>query len=155
MLKYIYTLGICFLLWGCPVYDPAPGELDILNYTDSAIYVYNTCLDSLPGEYGLKLFLNAGGGTDACGHEMKDTIAPDYRINAYSWGTFLGFGTPKKKETRCKDNKLRLYFIKEITMRTKTWEEIFKNQLYEKKMVLTQEQLDSLCWRVTYEPDKR
>lgn len=155
MLKYFCALGICFLLWGCPVYDPASGELDILNYTDSAIYVYHTCLDSLPSGFGLKLFLNAGGGTDACEHKMKDTIAPNYRINAYGWGTFFEFGSPKKRETGCKDNALRLYFIKEITMRTKTWKEISKNQLYEKKMILTQKQLDSLCWRVTYEPNKK
>lgn len=155
MFKYLCTLGVCFLLWGCPVYDPASGELDILNYTDSAIYVYHTCLDSLPFEYGLKLFLNVGGGIDECGHTKKDTIAPSYRINAYSWGSIGGLGTPKRRETGCKDNKLRLYFIKEITMRTKTWEEIFKNQLYEKKVVLDQKQLDSLCWRVTYEPEKK
>jgi hypothetical protein len=102
----------------------------------------------------LKLFLNAGGGTDAYGHKMKDTIAPYYRINAYSWGGITGLGTPKKKETTCKDNKLRLYFIKEITMRTKTWEEICKNGLYVKKMILSQQELDSLNWRITYETGK-
>ncbi len=150
----MHSWNLLSLIW-CPVYDPASGGLDILNYTDSAIYVYYTCSDTLIEEYGLKLFLNAGGGTDACGHTMKDTIAPDYRINAYSWGSIRVPETPERRETGCKDNKLRLYFIKEITMRTKTWEEISKNQLYEKKMVLDQKQLDSLCWRVTYEPEKK
>jgi hypothetical protein len=103
----------------------------------------------------LKLFLNTGGGTDASGHKIKDTIAPSYRINAYSWGSIGGLGTPNKQETECKDNKLKLYFIKEITMRTKTWEEICKDQLYEKRVILTQQQLDNLNWRITYEPDKR
>jgi hypothetical protein len=37
MLKYLCTLGISFLLYGCPVYDPPAGSLDIFNYTDSAI----------------------------------------------------------------------------------------------------------------------
>ncbi len=64
---------------------------------------------------------------------MKDTISPGYRVNAYSWGGIVGFGTPKKQEITCKDNKLRLYFIKEITMRTKTWEEICKNQYMKKR----------------------
>ncbi len=54
-----------------------------------------------------------------------------YRINAYSWGSIRVLGTQKRQETGCKDNKLRLYFIKEITMRTKTWEEISKDQLYD------------------------
>ena len=102
----------------------------------------------------MKLFLNTGGGTDECGNKKKDTIAPNYRINAYSWGEINVFGTPEKPHIDCDDNKLRLYFIKEATMRTKSWEEIYRNQLYEKKIILTQKQLDNLCWKVTYESGK-
>lgn len=156
MLKYIFSLAILPILGGCALFmDPPTGELRILNYTDSAIYVYSTCSDSLPYEYGLKLFVNYGGGTDECGNKMRDTSSPNYRINAYSYGTISGFGSPEKRQTQCTDNKLRLYFIKEITMRAKTWEEIYKNQLYEKKMILTQEQLNNLCWKVTYEATKK
>lgn len=148
-----YPLWLSFLLLGCPVYDPPSGQLEILNYTDSAVYVYHTCSDSLPCDYGMKLFLSAGGGTDASGRTMKDTIAPSYRINAYSWGNITGLGAIEKPVTACRDHKLRLYFIKETTMRTKTWEEICQSELYEKKITLTQQELDSMGWRLAYEPE--
>lgn len=156
MFKYTCSFIICTLLEGCALFmDPPTGELKILNYTDSAVYVYSTCSDSLPYEYALQLFLNYGSDIDECGNKMRDTIAPNYRINAYSWGVISGFGNAKNLQTQCKDNRLRLYFIKEATMRTKPWEEIYKHQLYEKKMVLSQGQLENLCWKVIYEPSKK
>lgn len=156
MSKYIHCILLCYLLAGCAMFmDPPTGELKILNYSDSAVYVYSTCSDSLPYEYGLKLFVNYGGGVDECGNRMRDTIAPNYRVNAYSWGTLSGFGNAENPKITCGNNKLRLYFIKEATMRTKSWKEIYKGQLYEKKMVLTQQQLNNLCWKVVYETNEK
>ena len=153
MLKYITLFTICILLEGCPLYmDPPTARLQILNYTDAAVYVYHTCSDSLPCEEGLKLFLNVGSGsTDACGKKIKDTIAPNYRINAYSWGQIDVSGSPENPKIECKNNKLNLFFITESTMRKKTWDQICENQLFEKKIVVNQAELDSVCWRITYE----
>ena len=147
MFKFIILICICSCICGC-VYDPQTGALNIFNNTDSAIYVYVTYTDSLPLKYGLKLFEH-GGGTDAYSNNMPDTISPNYRINAYSWQLFFGFGAVEKPTLyRGRGGKLSLFFIKEITMRTRIWKEIYKGQLYEKKMVLTQEQLNNLCWKV-------
>lgn len=154
MKKLLILLIGCCVIWGCPAYDPSSGSIEILNYTDSAIYVYSTCSDKFPGnEDGLELFLkvNSSGNKDRCGQTIRDTIAPSYRINAYSWGGVFVGGTADNPRVVCGTNIMTLYFIKEITIRTKTWKEICEKQLYEKKNILTQEQLEKVCWRVTYD----
>ena len=151
--QIIFCLTIFVTITGC-VMDPPTGELNIFNNSDSAVYVYNTYADSLSLEHGLKLFI-AAGGQDACGNPMPDTTTPPYRVNAFSWQSFFGFGTPDNPRfDKNSGGKLTLYFIKEITMKTRNWVEICENRLYEKKMVFNQRQLDSLCWRVMYNGKK-
>lgn len=152
-MKYLYALLISCLLSGCPVYDPASATINILNYSDSAIYVSQSCDGSFDCKSPLKLFLVVKvPRTDSRGNKMKDTIAPNYRINAYSYGIIYADGSPEKPLLPCEGNNLTLFYIKEITMRTKTWEEICKNQLFVKKVILTKEALDSADWRIIYEP---
>jgi RHS repeat-associated protein len=76
--------------------------------------------------------------------------APDYRINAYS---FQHIGLPANNSIikNCKDKKLRIFFIKEEIMREHSWEEICSKQLYEKKITLTEEELQQNNWVVVYE----
>ena len=38
-------------------YDPASATIDILNYFDSAIYIYKTCEDSVSNQDSLSLFI--------------------------------------------------------------------------------------------------
>jgi hypothetical protein len=141
----ILTISSC-------VYDPPSGCISILNYTDSAIYVYVTCSDTLPKSPPLVLFLNLSGHDriDESGNKMGDTISPDYRINAHSHGLIKVSGTPDKPHTFCDNDSLILFFIKEIYIRTKTWDEICKNRVYEKQMIFSQNNLDSVGWKITY-----
>ncbi len=152
MKYFLLTIAITFLN-GCFTYDPPLGVLTILNYSDSAIYVYSTCSDSIELSPKLNLFgIWPGNGVDENGQKKEPLYSPNYRINAYSYGNINVNGTVKKPCLSCEDKKLRLFFIKEHTMRTKSWEEICKAQSYANSMVLTENQLDSLKWKITYKP---
>src|SRR5688572_20002261 len=101
IISKISLLISCLTLLGC-VYDPPNGAISIHNYSDAAIYVYATCSNSLPCDRPLVLFQTLGGGAfDAKGKAMKDTISPDYRINAYSYGSSHVWGSPEKPRLYC------------------------------------------------------
>lgn len=144
----------CLFMCGCPVYDPPMGTLTIQNHSDSAVYVYSTCYETLPCEPKLVLIQSLGSSAfDAKGNKITDTLFfPNYRINARSRGSITVGGSPKKPQVFCEDKKIKLYFISETTMRIKGWEEICKNQGYQKKMFLTREQLDFFKWNIVYKP---
>lgn len=135
----------------CPVYDPPIGTLSIHNYTDSAVYIYRTCSDSLNEESELKLFLiDSTDRIDAKGNKIPPIYSPNYRINAYSYGTLYGFGSKNNRTLECKKKRLTIYFIREQTMKLNKWEKIASHQLYETKMTFSESQLDSMNWKIRY-----
>lgn len=150
-MKYLLlTIAITFLN-GCFTYDPPSGVITILNYSDSAVYVYSTCNDSIELSPKLNLFgIWPGDVVDENGKKKEPIYSPNYRINAYSYGDINVNGTGNNPRLTCKDKKLRIFFIKEQAMRNKSWEEICKAQSYVKVMILTESQLDSLNWKITY-----
>jgi hypothetical protein len=141
MQKYIAILSV-LILCGC-TYDPPQQGIEIHNYSDSAIYIYYSTTDYINKTPELHLFENNG-------IKPYSKVSPAYRINAYSFGGIV-FGSNRKAFIEnIKDKRLRLFFIKEATMRIKTWDEIYKNQLYTKKIILSVKELDALGWQVTY-----
>jgi hypothetical protein len=92
-----------------------------------------------------------GRALDETGNKKPDTISPQYRINAYSYGDIRVSGTIENPAIHCSMDSLYLFFIAESTIRTKSWSEICKYQLYRKKIVLTEDILDSLKWKVVYD----
>ena len=48
------------------------------------------------------------------------------------------------------DKKLKIFFISESIMRTKTWDEICTYQLYKNKTVMTVDELEKAKWIITY-----
>ncbi|HEY0055263.1 MAG TPA: hypothetical protein VGB63_07900 [Pedobacter sp.] len=155
MKNLIYFLLIsCLFTWGCPAYDPPSGSLEILNYTDSPIYVLSTCSEELSAnEPGLELFLNRGNvkSTDQCGITLKDTIAPNYRIDAYSWGAVYIGGTAGNPVLNCSSKKVSVFFFSEKTIRSRKWETIISDSLYDRRMILTEAELKKACFRITYD----
>ena len=130
-------------LWACPAYDPPQKGIEVLNYTDSAIYVCFSCTDSMSITPRLRLF-------DTVFYNGIDhIISPHYRVNAFSYG---GIGTTGREMliNNCSDKKLRLFFIRESTLRNYSWDEIYKSQLFEKRIEVTTEELTKLDWIVTY-----
>lgn len=151
-MKKTIFLALYLALTACPVYDPALGTLSIHNYSDSAVYIYNTCGDSLKSEPNLELFLvDSTDRVDSQGKKMPQIYSPNYRINAYSYGKLYGFGSENDRKVPCSHKRLRLFFLKEKTIRQKTWQEIVSEKLYQKKMSFSESQLDSMNWEIKYE----
>ncbi len=142
MRKLSFLLVYIFIN-GC-IYDLPSQTFTVYNYSDSAIYIYYTCSDSIKSLPELRLFENfKKDGRDYL-------ISPNYRINAYTYGTIPAFGNREKFIDTCKNKTLKIFFIKEITMRKKPWREITQEQAYIKKMELTYKDLEKLNWIITY-----
>ena len=79
-------------------YDPLPGSLYIRNDSDEAIYVYRKygSVDLLPSSPKLQLFHYLPNMEDARGNPIDPHVSPDYRINAYAFGSMHISGSPKK-----------------------------------------------------------
>lgn len=158
MKKFIYSTIFLLLFCGCVfTYDPAPGKLYIRNNTDQAVYVYLKCgkTDVLPSEPKLELFEffknEDGAMLDALGNPIKSGfVSPEYRINAYDLGSLVIGGSAENPSLLCKENIVTLFFIKEKTMRSYDWKEIYKKQIFEKKVTITKEELENNNWIVTY-----
>lgn len=154
MKKIILIISV-FLLNSCIfTYDPPSGLLNINNNSNKAIYVYLKCgnVDSLPLYPKLELFqLVSAKMEDAKGNTIKPYyISPEYRINAYTVGSLSVWGTRKNPSLPCKENKVTLFFITEKTMQDFSWEEIYRKQLYEKKLILNEAELRRSDWEVIY-----
>jgi hypothetical protein len=139
---------------GCPVYDPPNGVLEIRNTSSEAVYVYLTCSVTLPEEPELKLKFSLGGNVfDEKGRRIIDTLYyPDYRIEPDTVGTLGVSGTPRQPLIPCEEQSVNLFFMTESIMRKYKWEEIVQGQRYQKRIQVTNKQLDSLDWEITYIP---
>lgn len=140
---------------GCVFFDETPqtGVINLQNNTESAVYVYVTYKDTLPNSPKLNLFDTIA--VDNSSQEKDNITSPIYRIDAYSYyvdfKNNVGGIVFNDYSSKSNDKKIRLYFIKESVMRTKAWNEIYKRQLYEKKMIFSEDELSKLNWEVKYE----
>jgi hypothetical protein len=83
--------------------------------------------------------------------EDNKIMYPSYRIGIDSTGC-VPIGWSKESTIRkCEDKKLRYFFIVDTVMRDNTWKEVCEKQLYEKKMVFTEEELIQMDWTVVYQ----
>ncbi len=155
---YVIFIGLIALI-GCSGHQPElPMEvITIGNYTDSALYVFCSCEDSLPIMPFLKLFDTATASfvIDEKGNKLDSIYCPNYRINAYSGGNLSLKDIVKDNHVFCKNKSIKLYFIKEQILRTKSWNEIYKKQLYARKIILTDSMLVSSKWKYIYYPVAR
>ncbi len=83
---------------------------------------------------------------------MKPIISPNYRVNAYSYQDLFGFGSEGRRRLPGNSESTNIFFISESVMRNNEWAEIVKMQLHKKRIRVTQTQLDSTDWRITYIP---
>jgi hypothetical protein len=156
MKKLIFVIFL-FLLYSCIfTYDPPRALLYVRNNSNEAVYVYLKCgnVDSLPLNPKLELFhLTSTNMKDAHGNVIEPYFfSPEYRINAYAYGSLQICGTRKKPRLPCDENDVTLFFITEKTMRNYDWEEIHKSQMFAKKTTLTKEELENKSWKYTYCP---
>ena len=137
----VLLLGLMIFFQSC---DPKFDELQIHNYSGQAIYRFYTCSDTIDALPELALFetFERNG--------KKELSAPIYRIPAYEYKPILMWGlTTFIKD--CDKSTIKIFFIREKTMKEKRWTEIVQGQLYIKKMELSVEDLEKLDWVVTYQ----
>lgn len=152
-MRHFLLLSFVVLLNGCISCDSLRGELEVKNYSDSVIYVYHSCSDSLELGHKLNLFETRSGVTDASGRIRQDSIySPKYRIDAYDYMNIVVCGPYWEPRLCCDNDTLYLFFIKESVMRTMSWGEICEKQQYEQRVVLTEEQLNKSGWSFVYYP---
>lgn len=63
---------------------------------------------------------------------VEEISSPPYRIPPYEFKSILAINWQGKINS-CPDSTLKLFVISEQTMKTKSWEEIWKNQLFYQK----------------------
>lgn len=148
----LYWIIICFVLTGCPIYDPPveTGMLEIINQSDSIWYVCLTCNHKLTIEN--RVFYQLSWGDQAYDQfgNKKDLFFPRNRIAPNDTSNFSGFGKPSKPRIYCEDRTLKVFFIKEEIMKTHSWEEICRDQKFSHKIDLTSKELDSINWKYVF-----
>ena len=149
-LRFFTIVFFLLVLSGCPVYDPPSGVLTVVNSTGSTWYVYDAC-DSLSKNRELTYYFKWDvEAYDQHGNKKQFPKFPRYRLDPGDTALFPGYGTLNKPRIRCKGGKLNLFFISEMDMRTRTWEDISREQIYSYKHSFSQKELDSLGWLVNF-----
>jgi len=126
----------CVMDCGCAIF--------VLNNSNHTIYVYNAYdEDFLSMSRKLELLWR---------YDDNETYYPPYRAAPDSMAgiTFSG----KHNDIfnlYLKDGELRLFIIREDSLLKYTWNEICEKQLYEKKLIVTEKELEENNWTIVYE----
>lgn len=132
-MKKIICISCMFSFSSCIFsYDPPRGALRVHNNSSDTIYVYyhDGKADSLPR---------------VPSYYVLGLIMP----NMYNRWAICG--TPKKPRL-CGNNDRTLFFITKGTIDNYDLDEIYNDQMYIKKMTLTEEYLKKNNWEYTYSP---
>ncbi len=142
----ILLSGVFFA--GC-IYDPPTGVISVKNSTDEAVYIAFSCADTLSYQNGLKVKVHIGANAyDTNGNKIPDTMYyPQYRVPVDSTRWFAVGGTPSHPNIGC-DDCIKVFVIADSVMLKYPWADICKNKRYVKKITYTQNQLDSLGWKL-------
>jgi hypothetical protein len=152
MKKLIY-ISCIFLFYGCIfTYDPARGLLYIHNNSDENVYVYS--------KFGNADSLTLVSGYVILENRNVDTVPLFSGLELFTWidantkGAGTIGGTRKKPRLSLSGNEkeVTLFFITEKTIRDYNLEEIHKNQMFVKKITLTEEKLKNKNWEYIYSP---
>ena len=138
-MKYLLLVFI-LLLSGCDYFT----SVEVINFTDKSYIVYASRYDSI------------GCISDSIHNDIMKEIEKEatfYIGNMYvvfipsKNVKYLGFQTSNLFRMS-PDEKWRFYFINDSIVKTKTWDEIVKYQLYDKKIVLDEAKMDSIGWKI-------
>lgn len=139
MLCFLICVISCVIDYGSAVF--------VLNKSDHTIYVYKTFQDSLSMNDGLLLKQSSYKN-----NEVDTMIYPSYRARPDSLAvlTFRGKRNEIFKSSYNVDGKLRIFIINESIISKYTWKQICDKQIYEKKLLITEEDLKKNNWTVIY-----
>jgi len=153
-MKTILYLVLVIVLSGCPVYDPPVGMIEVINNSNYAIYIQQSCFDRLPCDPELKYRNYTGIRINPEGDTLPDDGYPPYRISAHSSGSMYAGGSKKKPRIYCKNHIMFFFIIKEETMKEYSWSKICQEQLYEQRIELREEILETNGWKIQYFDEK-
>ena len=152
-IKKVYWALICFIIAGCPSYDPPTGTLQLVNKSDSTWYVYVSCDEKLSIDSKLLYRIDWDvEAYDEYGNKKDLSGFPHYRLAPNDTSVFAGFGSSAKRRINCDDRTLSLFFIKEEYMKNLSWEEICEEQKFSHKIDLTNQDLKRLDWKYVFNP---
>lgn len=136
-----YTFGIVMLMWmilsACE-YTPPISPIFAHNNTDSTVYVYCTCADSLQ----MKPALNDNDSPKLHGEYYY------YNIPAHKTGKVYFMEDRYEEVNACKDGTLKFYFISDSILNTYQWQQIYDSQLYFQRIEKTAAELELTDWTV-------
>lgn len=138
-MKYLILVFI-LLLSGCDYFT----SVEVINFTDKSYIVYASRYDSI------------GCISDSINNDIMKEIEKE---DTFSVGNMYVVFVPLKSVKYLSfqtsnlfrmspDEKWRFYFINDSIVKTKTWDEIVKYQLYDKKIVLDEAKMDSIGWKI-------
>ncbi len=128
----------------------------ISNFSNDVVYVYITNKDFIVTEPKLVLFDTSAVLMSNTVDEDYDSIkAPTYRIDSHDIKSVDVYSTCENYD-RLFDDKdyVNFFFIKESIMRKYSWKSIVKNQLFDKKLTYTYDELKERRNVIFYKPDK-
>jgi hypothetical protein len=140
----LLLITLILFLQGCPAIDPPAKYIKVHNKTNSTVYVSFSFTDTIDITKPLVLY-----HTEICGGKTE-YVEPIYRINPNSIGGIDTMGRHSLLDG-IPDKKIRLFFIQEAIMKQYQWDEICVKKMYQKKMTLTQQDLEKVKWVVVYD----
>ncbi|KAA5539039.1 hypothetical protein [Adhaeribacter rhizoryzae] len=130
-------LAIVFLA-GC---DPFDTRLAIVNKSKEVIFYSISGNDSISNSSPLYIRDN-----DTIWHQssmvLPDSIVKLEMLGRNGWENFI--------KEKCRDSKLRLFLFDKNLLLNKTWDNIYSQQNYTRKYVLTVEDLKLKNWKLVY-----
>ena len=133
-----------FCLYSCLSYIDA---IQIINHSDYGQIVCYTCSDSIGSEIDSLTFNPYFKQYDYFKYEILKKDAYIDR-NSSQW---LKTPFPKEYITQCcEDGLIRFFFIKDSVFLNNPWDTIVKYQMYNKKLVLSEEDLKNMNWIIEY-----
>jgi hypothetical protein len=137
----IIALGLC----SC-VYDRVE-RIKIVNNSEEGQVIYHSCSDKIGTE---KDSLNNLYYKQIAGSNISIYYETAY-IGKTSTKWYGKFHSRKAIAHLCKDKQVRFFFISESVFMSTSWDTIVKYQMYNRKLVFSEEELRNNDWVVVYE----
>ena len=141
---FISTISL-LCLYSC-VYDRVE-RIKIVNNSEEGQVVYYSCSDKMGAEMDSlrNIHYKRMAGQNVRIHYEREYIAKD----SLRW--FGNFFNRKAIACFCDDRQVRFFFISESVFISTPWDTLVKYQMYNRKLVFSDEDLKNNNWVVVYE----
>ena len=146
-MKKIVIIGVILCLCSCVHFDRVE-TFQVINYSDEGQIIYYSCSDSIGSEIDSLTFNPYFKQFD---NVKSDILNENKHIdkNSFKW-----IKVSDKKESIVKGSKdglIRFFFISDSTFLNNSWDTIVKYQMYNRKLVFSEEDLEHMNWVIEYQ----